>query len=168
MAERFALALCAALVPGLACAEGFAVSDLGTLDVETAVFEGGTYAARATDPDRLTIMCTDCDDMVAIDVLLGESTDGTEGRVRSGETKIEDMEAMCKARDPSCTLTGVSVGPAIGWVSVYDGMIPGSTTVLFRDGDLLTIRSIAPDRETAAANGALVRETLAPQIVGSD
>lgn len=162
------LALGLVLLAGGARAEGFAVDDLGTLDFDAAVLTDGTYAAEATEPDRLTILCTDCEGMVAIDVLLGESGDGTEGRVRSGETTIERMEALCQARDASCTLEALTIGPAIGWVSVYDGFMAGSTAVLFRDGDMLTIRSMADTRERAAANGAAVREALAARIVGPE
>jgi hypothetical protein len=168
--KRF-LCVCAIVFGGFsapASAQGFAVDDLRNFTVDTALLEGGTFAARATAPDRLTIFCIDCPELEAIDVLLGRQDDGTEGRVRSGQTTMDQLEANCRAREASCTLEGISVGPAIGWVTTYEVPLAGSTTVLFRDGDLLTIRSIADDVANARRNGGAVRDALAPTIVGSE
>ncbi|MFK7941924.1 MAG: hypothetical protein AB8B85_03285 [Paracoccaceae bacterium] len=153
---------------GIAMAEGFKIDDLQGLDVDTSGYVGGeTFSAGSKEPERLTVFCLDgCEDMVAIDILLGRSEDGTEGRYRSGETTIEQMEGLCKANNPTCELDAAKIGNAVGWVTRYDlGTRAGSTTVLFRDGDQLIIRSLAPDLETAAANGRRALETIGRRIV---
>ncbi|ABD54027.1 hypothetical protein [Jannaschia sp. CCS1] len=163
-----AAALVATLLASPVAAEGFAVSDLQTLSVDLSALSGGTFLAEATSPQRLTIMCTDCAAFQAIDVRIGRQDDGTEARLRAGQTTIGDVRAMCQARDPSCTLEGIEQGRAIGWLTTYDGAVTGSTALLFLDGDLLTIRSIADDVTTARRNVDGVRAALVPVIVGSE
>lgn len=161
------LSLILALLAGSAAADGFAMPDLTGITVDTVAF-GPNYIQRA-EPGRITIACLDCGaDFIAIDVLMGRSTDGTEGRYRSGETTLADMEAICASGDPTCRLEAIEVGDAVGWVSVYEGFPgPGSTAALFLDGDLLTIRSIAPDTALARENADIALRTVAPQIVGA-
>ena len=161
-------ALCALLLalPGPGRAEGFAVDDLTTLSPDLGGYKGGRFAAR-TGAERVTLSCEDCEGLVAVDVLLGRSTDGTEGRYRDGTTTLQSLEDQCKAREPSCRLFPAEAGGAVGWRSEYRlGDNAGSTVVLFRDGDLLTIRAIAPDMATASANARRATETLGRQIAG--
>ncbi|SFI26589.1 hypothetical protein [Jannaschia pohangensis] len=161
---RTLAALC--LLAGPAAAQGFATKDLTRVTVPTDLLAGQANTTRA-EPARLTILCTDCGaDFVAIDVLLGRQTDGTEARFRSGQTTIAMLEAQCKARAPECTLSPVSVGGAVGWMSSFaSGNGAGATAVLLQDGDMLTIRSLAPTADTAVANATAVANRLAPQIV---
>ena len=58
--------------PGVAVANGFVVTDLTAVSVDTDGLKGGAYTAQATSADRLTVHCTDCSGLVAIDVLLGD------------------------------------------------------------------------------------------------
>lgn len=161
--------LLALLAAGPALADGFAVHDLRTLDVDVGAFAGGAFEAEANEPGRLTIFCADCEGIVAVDIILGRSDDETEERFRSGETTVGRMAAICRERNPTCTLEGAQAGRAVGWVTHYEAAGRAeSTTALFLDGDLLTIRSISPDPAQAFANGAAARETVAPLIVGSD
>lgn len=165
--RRFVFAIVGITAATAAYADGFAVKDLGTLQVDPTVFQGGTYDAGSTEPARLTVFCTDCSSQTIIDIRLGRSTDGTEERYRSGETTVEQMEAICKSRSESCELKAAEVGDAVGWVTSYEASGGwGSTTVLFKDGDLLTIRSIAASKEQAIANGATARGSIAPMIIG--
>lgn len=159
------LALC-----GAALAEGFKNKDLRTISVNTSGFTGdGEFQAGSEAPERLTVFCPGCSDMIAIDVLLGRSEDGTEQRYRSGETTVEKMEEICKSRSPTCELKATELGGAVGWVTRYDAAgRSGSTTVLFLDGDQLVIRSIAGDRETAARNGAHALQLIGSKIIGVD
>lgn len=164
--RRVAFALLLGLAPLPAGAEGFAVRDLGTLAADAKAVLGGRYAARA-EAARLTLMCPECEGAPMIDVLLGRQADGTEERVRSGATPIARLEALCRQRNPECRLTGLSVAPAVGWISLYRmGAMSGATAVVLRDGDLLTIRSLASDEATASRNARILVETLAPRIVG--
>ena len=154
------------LMASPALAEGFAVSDLSALPVDPAALLGEGFVARA-EPARLTLACLGCADLTAIDVLLGRQDDGTEGRVRSGETTAADLQALCQAQDPSCRVEMLDVAPAVGWISAYAGAGGfGSTAIVLRDGDLLTIRSVAGDASAARANAEAVVAGLGPLIIG--
>lgn len=163
------IALVAALLAASAApaAAGFAERDLSRISVDVSGYGGGTFTHRA-EPSRLTLMCLDCDAMQAVDVLVGRTGDGTEARLRSGATTAADMERLCKQKEPSCTMSARNVGAAVGVQSVWPmGQSAVATVYLYRDGDLLTIRSLAPDAATATANATRAIETLAPQIVGN-
>lgn len=158
-----ALAFAAASAPAAA---GFVQRDLTKVAVDVADYSGGTYAHRA-EPNRLTVMCLDCAEMQAVDVLIGRTADGTEQRLRSGATTAADMERLCRQKEPRCTLAARDVGAAVGIQSVWPmGEAAVSTVYLYRDGDLLTIRSVAADTASAKANADVTIRTLAPQIVG--
>lgn len=63
---------------------------------------------------------------------------------------MADLEQICRARSPRCTVTALEVAPAVGWVSGYPlGDRAGATAIIIRDGDLLTIRSLARDPASA-------------------
>ncbi len=141
---------------------GFAVSDLSTVEQHARRVGGKQFETRAS-AERLTLMCTDCEGSVAIDVLLGSRTDGTEGRFRSGVTTLKQLEAQCRARDDACRLERLDIGPAVGWLSVYSR---GATAVLFRHGDMLTIRALADSPPVAQGHLREVLTSLAPRIVG--
>ena len=163
--RRVALLMALAAQPALA--DGFASPDLTEATVPDDLIAGHALQTRA-EPERLTIMCVDCgDEFVAIDVLRGRNADGTEGRVRSGETTIADMEALCQAREPLCRIEAAPAGAAVGWVSSYPSpMGAGSTAALLRDGDMLTIRSIAPDAEVARRPASAELERVVPAVIG--
>lgn len=164
MRSLAAALLCLAALP--AEAGGFAIQDLSSVaDVAMATL-GKDYQAKA-EAKRLTLLCKGCAGMTAIDVLLGRQDDGTEARVRSGATPIAKLEALCKAKSPDCRLTGLSVAPAVGWMTTYAiGSKAGSTAVIIRDGDLLTIRSIADSPEVASRNAKALVDAIAPRIIG--
>lgn len=141
---------------------GFANRDLSQVEHEAQRVGGKRFETRAS-ADRLTLACTDCDGSVAIDLLIGTSTDGTEGRFRSGETSLEKLEALCRARDDACRLERLDIGGAVGWLSVYSR---GSTAVLFRDGDMLTVRALAGTPLAAKGFVRAALDGLALRIVG--
>ena len=141
---------------------GFALHDLALLEGAARSLGGKQFDVRAS-AERLTLACADCEGFVAIDVLLGSSSDGTEGRFRGGETPLEQLEAQCRARDEACRLERLDVGAAVGWLSIYSR---GSTAVLFRSGDMLTIRGLADDPQVARSYVRAALETLALRIVG--
>ncbi len=157
------LLLCLALP---AHADGFRQKNLTRLSVDATAFSGGSFETKK-ERDRLTVGCVACADLVAIDVQLGQSTDGTETRYRSGETTLKKMEDICKSNSPSCRMKAAEIGGAVGWVTTYDiGDTKGSTAVLFQDGDLLTIRVLSPNAKSTNDNMAAALKTLATQIVG--
>lgn len=130
-------------------ARGLAVRDLVSVQGAVKKSLGSGFIARA-QPNRLDLICIGCVDQPIIGLQLGRQTDGTEERVRLGQTRIVDLEQICKARSPECRLSALSVAPAVGWVSSYAiGDTAGATAVIIQDGDLLTIRSLADDPITA-------------------
>lgn len=161
------------LVIGVLCfagsaaqAEGFAVRDLRAVKSEISAALDRRFASRA-EAKRLTLTCPDCAGAPMIDILLGRQDDGTEARVRSGETTMARLEALCQARSPECRLSALSVAPAVGWITTYAiGSTAGSTAIILRNGDLMTIRSLASDRAVASGNAERLATSIAPMIVG--
>lgn len=158
------LLLLAGAAPALA--EGFASRDLTTATVDTAAFEGGSFEAEATSPGRLTIFCTDCEGFTAIDVLMGGGDAGLERRLREDEGTVGELEARCRERAPSCRIVPVTLGAAIGYRSTYEAASTrGSTAVVMLDGEGMTVRSIAPDTETASANAEAALDTVGRAMI---
>jgi hypothetical protein len=163
---RLSLLLVAVFGFAPAFAEGFAVQDLTQVVPDTSKLSNGEWIDKK-EPERLTLACLGCTANPVIDVLLGRQTDGTEDRVRSGETPIARLEQLCQEKQPDCKVTALDVGPAVGWISAWQaGSQSGATAVILRDGDLLTIRSLAETAETAKGNAMALVETLAPVIIG--
>lgn len=157
------LLVMSAVAPGRS---GFAVRDLTTLKFDHANVLGEGFVSRV-DSARMTLACLTCADAPAIDVLLGRQTDGTEERVRTGTTTVAMLDSICRSRSPSCRITGVSVAPAVGWISSYrSGGQSANTVIVLRDGDLLTIRSLARDSAAARRNADRLTRELVPTIVG--
>jgi hypothetical protein len=148
-----------------AAAEGFAITDLTQAPDSLPVL--GTSYIRRVEADRITYGCLECEGRPMIDVLMGKTTDGTEGRIRSGQTTMAKMQALCQTRDPNCTIKALKVEPAVGYISSYQlGNNAGNTVVVMRDGDMLTIRSISSNPKTARENARLLELNLIPAIVG--
>ncbi|MET7241828.1 hypothetical protein ABZT49_00510 [Methylobacterium sp. EM32] len=164
MRNLFIALLCLAAAP--AHAEGFAIRDLTAVAIEAGAALGTGYVSRAA-PDRLTLMCTACEGAPVVDLLLGRQADGTEERVRAGQTAMAQLEALCRARRPDCRLSGLSVAPAVGWVTRYGvGSSAGATAIILRGGDLLTIRVLAGSGEAASRPVEILVRTVAARIVG--
>lgn len=164
---RMILSATLVMIAGTVWADGFAVTDFNHVTVDDTVFTQGSYG-HSKEAERITVHCESCDDVTTVSVALSRSTDGTEGRFRSGETTIKKMEEICQQRDPECTLERLDVGAAVGWVTQYKlGSSEGSTGVLFQDGDVLVIRSLSDIRARARRNMATVLRHIAPQIVGN-
>ncbi len=144
-------------------AEGFGQTDLTQIAIDPGMFKGGVMDI-GEKPNRTTVFCTNCSDRVLLDVILSRSTDGTEERFRTGQTTVQNLEKICKSRDPSCTLKRVEVGPALGWITTYG---TNSTVVLFQDGDMLTFRSVSGDAALSLSNARQAIKSIAPQIVGN-
>ncbi|GJD58508.1 hypothetical protein [Methylobacterium dankookense] len=147
-------------------ADGFAIRDLAAVADAAKAALGQGFAARA-ETRRLTLVCTGCAGAPMLDLLLGRQTDGTEERVRSGQTSVAQLEALCQARSPDCRVSGLAVAPAVGWVSSYAaGSGAGATAVILYGGDLLTIRGLAGSRESATRHVEALVRAVAPRIVG--
>lgn len=164
-----AAALSAVLIStaaGSALAEGFAIRDLRTVDSNAKAALGAGYLSRPLT-NRLILTCTTCQGAPMIDITIGRQTDGTEARVRSGQTTIPQLQAQCQARSPSCRIGAVSLPPAVGWVSSYTmGAMAGSTAVIIRDGDMLTLRVITDDPALSRRLAETLISTVGRQIVG--
>lgn len=146
--------------------DGFATKNINSLDGEVLELLGPGFVG-APRPGKLAYTCPDCAGQPILGIEFGRQVDGTEGRVRSGETKIEDLEKQCQARSPECRIEALDAGPAVGWVSSYAiGKDQGATAVLIRDGDLLTIRSVANDAAMARANLDKLLPLVREKIIG--
>jgi hypothetical protein len=147
-------------------ADRFAITDLTALRAQPVPLLGRGFIAR-TDSARITFTCPSCIGTPIVDVLLGRQDDGTEGRVRSGVTSFTTLDSLCRSRNPSCTVSGLKVSPAVGWISSYRlGTQSANTVVVLRGGDLLTIRSIAEDSAVARRNADRLVARLVPRVVG--
>jgi len=146
--------------------DGFATKNINSLDDEVLKLLGPGFIG-APRPGKLAYTCPDCAGQPILGIEFGRQVDGTEGRVRSGETKIEDLEKQCQARSPECRIEALDAGPAVGWVSSYAiGKDQGATAVLIRDGDLLTIRSVANDAAMARSNLDKLLPLVREKIIG--
>ena len=146
--------------------DGFATKNINSLDGEVLELLGPGFVG-APRPGKLAYTCPDCAGQPILGIEFGRQVDGTEGRVRSGETKIEDLEKQCQARSPECRIEALDAGPAVGWVSSYAiGKDQGATAVLIRDGDLLTIRSVANDAAMARSNLDKLLPLVREKIIG--
>jgi len=147
-------------------AQGFAIHDLTSIAEQARRAFGAGSSARA-EPRRLALTCPACDGAPTVDLQLGRLNDGTEERVRSGKTSLGALESICLKRNPDCRLSGISAGPAIGWISVYPVERGGGATAVFlRDGDLLSIEAHAANRETAADAVQRLAQAIMPRVVG--
>ena len=132
-----------------ATAQGFAIKNLTEVGQAASSALGSDFEARA-EPQRVTLVCMTCEGEPVVDVLIGRQADGTEERVRSGTTSVADLQKICRTRSPQCTVAKLDVAPAVGWVSGYPlGDRAGATAIIIRDGDLLTVRSLAQDSASA-------------------
>lgn len=157
----------AALTATEARAEGFGLRDLSGVAAEVSAAVGSGFNHRA-EPRRVILSCPQCDGEPMIDLQLGRQTDGTEQRVRSGQTPISRLEELCREKSPSCRVSGLDVAPAVGWISTWPmGSRAGSTVVILRDGDLLTIRSLASNAEIARSNAEKVVKAVKSKLIGN-
>ncbi|MCJ2135156.1 hypothetical protein MKK69_14010 [Methylobacterium sp. J-026] len=150
----------------MALAQGFAIHDLTSLaePARTILGDGATAQAQ---PGQLILTCQACQGAPTVALQLGRLTDGTEDRIRSGKTTLAALETLCLKQNPDCRLTSLPAGPAIGWISLYaftGGA--GSTAVILRDGDLLTIEAKAMSRGAAEDAVQRLAQALLPRIVG--
>lgn len=161
-----AMAIVVALMATEARADGFVVRDLAAVAPEVIAALGSGFSQRS-EPQRLTLVCPKCEGEPAIDLQLGRQTDGTEERLRSGQTPISRLEKLCQEKSPSCRLTGLDIAPAVGWISAYPmGSMFASTVVILRGGDLLTIRSVASTADAARNNAEKVVKVVRAKLIG--
>lgn len=159
------LAVC--VLPSVLAAQGMAQKDPEKIEEPARAALGAGYVKTESSETRIRFMCETCKGTPVVDVIMGRQTDGTEQRFRSGKTTIAGMEKICQARDPGCRLVRSDVGPAVGWRTSYTmGPMQGATLVLFRDGDMLTVRSISEDRAATEHNLDVMFRSIAPIVVG--
>jgi len=164
------MALAMTLAGGAAYADGFAVSDLTTLDVDTSAFETGVFETLPK-PERLMVACLECTRTVVVTLRLGTSTDPeVEQNLRDGTMDLGTLKAACAAAQGAVTCVDVEmvqVGNAIGWVtrtqSAEDRHL--MTYELYLDGETLDVQAIAETRDEADVVGKTAYDTIVPSIV---
>ncbi|MCA3697377.1 hypothetical protein [Aquidulcibacter sp.] len=148
--------------------KGFAIASFNKAQEISLNVEGKRFVRRVK-PDRISFTCLNCRSTENVDLNLSKSTDGAEGRFRSGENSIAKIEAGCKSRDPACSIEAVTINGAVGWVSSTGfGRFGLSMTSLFKNGDKLEIQSMAESREAALTNARAALDQIAPIIVGKE
>ncbi|MEL6060516.1 MULTISPECIES: hypothetical protein [unclassified Methylobacterium] len=163
---RCVLVILCSLWSQAALALGFAVHDLTPLaeDARRALGKDATVQAQ---PYQLLLTCPGCDGAPTVALQLGRLSDGTEGRIRSGQTTMAALETMCVKKNPDCRLTTLPAGPAVAWITSYAfGTGAGATAIVLRDGDLLTIDARSIDRGAAEDAVLGLAGKLLPRIVG--
>ncbi len=114
----------------------------------------------------VTIGCASCTGLTMVTMSIGRQTDGTEERVRSGQTTMADLERQCQANEPTCRVTRADVGGAVGWLTSYaSGRLAGNTHVLVLNGDMLIVRSMADKSKTARDNMLRMQRSIIPEII---
>ncbi len=149
-----------------AWAIGFHAKNLWGVRLQTSALLGGSYEADSHAPNRVTLHCRNCDGLVIVDILLTDGEEHQEAKLRSGEMTLAKMQAGCAAWAEECSLRAHQIGNAVGWIEDYVlGGRAGTTARLYLDGQMLTIRSTAPDPDIAHGNGRAVIDAIAPLIV---
>jgi hypothetical protein len=144
----------------------FQDTDLDVVARKAQTVLGPGYRAQLGNPKRLVLLCAGCEGRGMITIELGRQTDGTEDRVRSGQTRMSDLEQQCQAREPSCRMERADSGNAVGWLSSYSsGTIAGNTLVLLRNSDMLVVRSNGSTPAIARENLRRLQRTIIPDII---
>jgi hypothetical protein len=165
MMKMMIAAVYAVLLSGVP-ASAFQDTDLEIVARKAQSALGPGYRAQLGNNKRLVLLCPDCEGLNMITIQLGRQTDGTEGRVRSGQTSIADLEKQCQAREPSCRIERADTRSAVGWLSTYrNGNIAGNTLVLLRNGDMLQVRSDGNTPAAARENLRRLQRTVIPDII---
>jgi hypothetical protein len=165
--RRYLCIVLACIALGTVPAAAFQDTDLETVAQRAQAALGPGFGAEVGNRQRVVLMCARCNGPTMVTIQIGCQADGTEDRVRAGQTTMADMERQCQANEPSCRIERADMGRAVGWVSSYRGAaVSGSTLVLLRGGDMLTVRSNAPSPEIAHENMRRLQRTVVPQIVG--
>jgi hypothetical protein len=159
----FAIGAYLAATPALS----FENTNLDDIATKAEAALGADFKAQTLER-AVSLSCDACASITTVIIQIGRQTDGTEERVRSGETTIEKLEAQCQANEASCRIERADIGGAVGWQSTYSrGDLGGSTLVLIKDGDLLTVRSIAASAEKAKKNLSRLKKSVILGIVGN-
>ncbi len=156
------IAICGAIP-----AAAFKDTDLEEVAQRAQAALGQGFRVQVGNRQRVVLMCASCAGPTMVTIQIGRQTDGTEDRVRGGQTTVADLERLCQANEPTCRIERADTGPAVGWVSTYRGAsVSGSTLVLLRSGDMLTLRSTAQTQEAARENVRRLQRSVLPQIIG--
>ncbi len=167
--QWFAITLAMLLFTAIPAAADMAITNLTRVNTEIVEKQGWTVRKQS---GRITLMCTGCREFTATDVMLERSSDGTEGRIRSGKTTAKTMMDVCrqnaKSRGSQCfEITPIRLKGAVGFLNDVSlgPMGFAATYVLWQDGRRLTIRNVAPSRRAAKQNGAVMLRAIGAQIV---
>ncbi len=149
-------------------AASFQNADLDVVGNRAQAALGQDFRAQNTNRQRVDPTCESCAVPTMVSSNIGRQSDGTEGRVRNGQTTMVDLERICQSREPDCDLTRADMGGAVGWLTVWrtSDAFAGSTLTLIKDGNVMTVRSIAPTPEAARKIVARLQRAVLPQIVG--
>lgn len=163
---------CLAFAASGALGQGFAVSDMAEVEVDTSLFTSGEFVALPKQ-NRLLVACLECKRTSVVELKMTEGGSEDEADLRMGRITFADMQGACQAAQDSPVCLGVEtaqLGEAIGWVTMTRVGINREirTYELFQGGQRLTIQAIAETREEADALGRIAFDHIAPQIIGGN
>ena len=148
--------------------DAFTVTDLRKLDASS--FTNDHWTAKPTK-ERVILACTNCSVTTALDIQIRRVDDGTEGRIRSGQTTAASMFDICKNNAKKTGSTCISLKEAnhknaVGFVSSTDlfNNTFTSTYVIWQNGYILIMRAIAADQKEATSIGKKAFQNLLPQL----
>lgn len=157
------------MLAGTAGAEGFAVKDLTTIEVDTAAFSTGDFETLPKTR-RLMVACLDCPRTAVVTLELESGDPETESNLRDGILTSDILNEDCSAADGDVTCLDVEmieVGNAIGWRTRTQVGLDRhlQTYELYLDGQKLNVQAIAESRDEADQIGDTAFGTIVPTIV---
>ncbi len=159
-------AVLSSAICGAVPAAAFQDTDLEEVAQRAQAALGQGFRVQVGNRQRVVLMCASCAGPTMVTIQIGRQTDGTEDRVRGGKPPSQIWTPLSGQRAdlPDRARRYRSRG---GGVSTYRGAsVSGSTLVLLRSGDMLTLRSTAQTQEAARENVRRLQRSVLPQIIG--
>lgn len=155
-----------ALSSTTAFADGFEAHDLTKMEAAVAeTFDKGAY--HWAIPANMSISCCGTEEDQLVSVTLDRHTDEMGQENRSDEAYFKDLDAACSMT--GCDIEEIAAGTASARLISIRNMGGGQSGVnifVVKDGDRLTIQSVAKTRELARDNAVKVLDALKGPIIG--
>jgi hypothetical protein len=116
--------------------------------------------------DGISFYCQSCEQptLIVVDVTPRPPRDFE--RLRSGVLSLSQIEAQCRARQPSCFLERADIADVMGLMTgVSAEPMAGVSLMLMRANSFMVVRSSAPTMQEARVNLDRLRRDVLPQFV---
>jgi hypothetical protein len=124
------------------------------------------FRTREIRRDGISFYCQSCEQptLIVVDVTRRPPRDFE--RLRSGVLSLDQIEAQCRARQPSCFLERADIADVMGLVTgVSAEPIAGVSLMLMRADSFMVVKSSAPTMQEARTNLDRLRRDVLPQFV---